>query len=137
MIKVMYGKKGIGKTKFLVDTANNFASNSTGDVIFIDYNDQLLYNLKHEVRFINASEFPIKTSSDFTGFICGLIAQDYDIKYIFIDGLTNIIKDSDDSSLEKFFNVIREFSTKYNIEFFISMSGESENMPHFIKEFVA
>ena len=136
MIKVMYGKKGIGKTKVLVETANSFASNCTGDVVFIDYSDQLMYNLKHKVRFTNISDFPIKSSSEFLGFICGIISEDYDIKYIFIDQLNYIIKDSE-ASLEKFFNELQKISTKFGIEFYIGMNEEGEGMPDFIKEFVA
>lgn len=136
MIKVMYGKKGIGKTKVLVETANNLASDSTGDVVFIDYSNQLMYNLRHEVRFINISEFPVESASDFLSFICGIIAEDYDIRTIFIDGLTCIIKESE-ACLEKFFIALQQVSEKYKIEFYISMNGEAENMPQFIKEFVA
>lgn len=136
MIKVMYGKKGIGKTKVLVETANSFASNSTGNVVFIDYSNQLMYNLKHEVRFINISEFPVESASDFLGFICGIIAENYDTKFIFIDGLTCIIRESE-ASLERFFGSLQQISAKYGVEFYISMNGEAENIPQFIKEFVA
>lgn len=136
VIKVMYGNNGVGKTKVLLETANNFASNSTGNVVFIDYTNQRMYNLRHEIRFINATEFPVRSGSDFTAFICGLIAEDYDLRFIFIDGLTNILKDSE-ASLERFFASIQQISTKYGVEFYISMNGEVENMPHFIKEFVA
>ena len=139
MIKVMYGKKGIGKTKVLVDTANNFAANSTGDVVFIDYSKQLMYDLKHKIRFIDSSEFPVKTYQEFLGFICGIISEDFDIKFIFIDGLNYIVKDdlSDESSLKVFFEKLRKLSAQYEIEFYISMNGEVDSMPQCIKEFVA
>ena len=60
MIKAIYGEKGTGKTRTLVKTANEMADANYGCVVFIDYTNHLIHNLKHGVRFINVTEFPIK-----------------------------------------------------------------------------
>jgi len=134
MIKVIYGEKGMGKTKLLVDTANKLAVSSSGDIVFIDDSNQLIYDLKREIRFINASEFPVTGPSEFLGFICGIISQDYDIEGIFIDGLTYILKYKVEL-LEKFFGELRQVSDKYSIDFYISINGSPDNMPEYIKEY--
>lgn len=134
MVKVIYGKKGTGKTKSLIDTANNLAVSSTGNVVFLDYSNQLVIKLSHEIRFINVSEFPISGDSAFFGFLCGVISENYDIDSIFIDGLTYIVK-QEAPTLEGLLKNIGKVAEKYNIKFYISINGESESIPEFIKEY--
>lgn len=136
MIKIIYGKKGAGKTKTLVDAANEFTSNTKGDVVFIDDSDNLMCDLKHEIRFINVSEFPVAGTSAFLGFLCGVISENYDIDGIFIDGLTYILKQNIDS-LKEFFESLKSIALKYNIKFCMTINGNPEEMPEYIKEFVA
>ncbi len=135
MIKVLYGKKGMGKTKVLIDTANQMAMESKGDVVFIDGDSSLMYDLKHEIRFINATDFPVSNDIGFLGFICGIISEDYDIDGIFIDGLTYLVKQSV-QSLEGFFSTLETISTKFNIKFVISMNGDEESAPEFLKKYL-
>ncbi len=136
MIKVICGKKGVGKTRILVDTANNLASESSGDVVYIDGTGQSMYDLVHKVRFINISEFPVRINNgcSFLGFLCGMISEDYDIKGIFTDDFTGTVKDNTDD-LKSFFEDIEKLSSKFNIEFYFSIEGEPESMPEFIKAF--
>lgn len=135
MIKVIYGEKGMGKTKILVDTANKLASEGSGDVVFIDDSNQLMYDLKHEIRFINVSEYPVNCPTGFFGFLCGIAAQDYDIEGIFIDGLNYIVKKKA-SELKEFFDHIRILSDKAGINFYMTINGTNEQIPDFIAEYV-
>lgn len=135
MVKVVFGKKGMGKTKILVGEANKLAVESKGDIVFIDDSNQLIYDLKHEVRFINVSEFPLAGAEGFLGFICGIISEDYDVDAIFVDGLTYIIKQKV-SSLENLFINLKQISEKYNIKFFISINGDTEEVPEYLKEYL-
>ena len=109
MVKVIFGKKGMGKTKILIEEANKLAVESAGDIVFIDDSNQRMYDLKHKVRFINVSEFPIVGAEGFLGFVCGMISQDYDIDAIFIDGLTYIVKQKIET-LDSFFEKINQQS---------------------------
>lgn len=135
MIKVICGKKGVGKTRVLVDSANSLASTDSGDVVFIDGSSQLMYDLNHKVRFINLSEFPVNISSSctFLGFICGIISEDYDIKGVFIDDIANIAKDNTDS-LRELFDGLKKLSDKYSIDFYVSLEGDPDSMPEFVRE---
>lgn len=135
MIKVIYGKKGAGKTKVMIDTANGLAVNGSGSVVFIDDSNQLMYDLKHEVRFINVTEFPVRSAEAFLGFLCGLVSGNYDIESVFIDGLTYIIKDRIEG-LEEFFKVMNELTVKFNISFYVSINGDPDTVPEFIKAYI-
>ncbi len=57
MIQVIAGKKGSGKTKRIIDMANVASRDSKHDIVFIDDDARYMYDLRHEVRFINAGEY--------------------------------------------------------------------------------
>lgn len=134
MIKVIYGEKGMGKTKVLIDTANRLSKEGAGDVVFIDDSTQLMYDLKHEIRFVNMNDFPGMDQNGFFGFLCGILSQDYDIEGIFIDGLNYIVK-KNAGELGEFFEKLRALEKKSGIDFYITINGKNTDIPAFIKEF--
>jgi len=134
MIKVIYGPKGTGKTKTLVDAANEMAKNAKGTVVFIDNSKQLILSLDHKIRFVNVSDFPPMSDDVFFGFICGILSQNYDIEGIFVDRLNLIIKEKADR-LEMFFKNLEKLGEKTNVSFFITISGLAEEMPLFLKKY--
>lgn len=136
MIKVIYGEKGMGKTKILIDTANKIALEGKGDVVFIDDSTQLMYDLNHKVRFVNISEFPPLGTEGFFGFICGILSQNYDIEGIFIDGLNYITKKKA-AEMELFFRNLQMIVEKVNIDFCITINGVSEELPEFLRQYTA
>jgi hypothetical protein len=119
----------------MVDIANEHAELRAGDVVFIDDSNDLMLKLKHAIRFIDISVYPIKGVEQFFAFICGIVSQNYDIEGIFIDGLTYIVKE-DIHSLEGFFKNISELSNKYKINFILSINGKQDTMPAFLKPYV-
>ena len=135
MVKVFYGEKGMGKSKMMVDLANEHAEKKDGVVVFIDDSDDLMLKLKHVIRFTNVSVYPVRGSEQFFAFICGVISQNYDIESIFIDGLTYIIKE-DVNTLERFFLNISSLMEKYGIHFIFSINGRPEAMPSFLLAYV-
>ena len=134
MIKVFYGKKGTGKTKHMLESANTIVKDSDGVVVYIDDSNELMMKLSHKIRFINILDYPVYGSDAFLGFICGVVSQNYDIETIFIDGLTYIVH-QDVDSLKKFFDGIVKISAEHNADFYISINGDEETMPSFIREF--
>jgi len=136
MIKLMCGKNGSGKTKFLIDLANGFASQDLGQVVYLDSSNQLIFTLNHKIRFINVSDFPISKASEFIGFISGIISKDYDIKLIIIDSLENIVTDCQ-SEITRTLQSLQKLSEKYNVDFQIGYNGEVEETDLLKKEFVA
>lgn len=140
MIKVFYGKKGMGKTKNMLDCANGVANESRGNVVYIDDSNELLSKLSHKIRFINVLDYPkfnegIFGAEAFLGFICGVASQNYDIETLFIDGLTYIIGD-DAVALEKFFAGIVKITDAHNVDFYISINGDESNIPAYIKDYI-
>ena len=135
MIKVFYGKKGMGKTKQMLENANNIVNGSNGNVVYIDDSSELSVKLSHKIRFVNVTEYQVYGSEPFLAFICGIASQNYDIETIFIDGLTYIIHQSAES-LKEFFDGLEKISEKNNVRFYISINGDENAIPDFIQKYV-
>ena len=134
MIKVLFGEKGTGKTKLLIDTANKISAESVGDVVFIDDSNQLMYDINHKIRFINVMEYPVKGQACFLSFISGIIAEDYDIDTIIIDRLTHITKQKPEE-LKEFLEGIKTLGENKNINFIITVTGNASSIPEFFREY--
>lgn len=90
MIKLIIGSKGSGKTKLLIDKVNNAVKSTNGDIVCIEQGMKLAFELDHKVRLIDAVEYSISGYDTFYGFIQGVLACNYDIKEIFVDGILKI-----------------------------------------------
>ncbi len=136
MIKVIIGEKGTGKTRSMVEMANAALKESKGEIVFVNGDDRHMIDLKHQIRFINAREFDILELDVLYGFLSGLIARNYDTDQIYIDGLLDIVK-GDLKAIEQFMLDVKKLSDKYNIGFIITMNGDPDNVPSFLKEYIA
>ncbi|MDO5047417.1 MAG: hypothetical protein Q4D88_02570 [Anaerococcus sp.] len=92
MIYLVLGEQGVGKTKYLVEEANKEKEKGNNNIVFIDTDDDQIQTLDHKVRLINASSYKIKNIDGLLGFVGGILARDYDIGKIFIDGIYDIIE---------------------------------------------
>ena len=135
MIKVYYGPKGTGKTKSMVEAANELSVHSRGEVVYIHNSDQLMYHLSHKVRFTNADEYPINSTQAMLGFISGIISQNYDIKAIFIDSLSYIVK-TNVTEMAQLLDELDQLAAQNEIEIFISISSDSGAVPQEIYKYV-
>ena len=135
MVKVYYGKKGTGKTKHMLDSANGLVAESKGNVIYIDDSDELKLKLGHKIRFVNILDYPVQGAEAFLGFICGIASQNYDIETIFIDGLTYIV-DQSAEELSKFFEGVDKLSKEHSVDFYMSINGDENNVPEFITKYL-
>lgn len=128
MVKLLVGHKGTGKTKQMIELANQQVENSNGSVIFINKNSRLMYDLKYRIRVVCMEEYEHITNSDeYIGFLYGIISSDHDIETIFID---SILKHADFSlgDLPEFLSRLKDISKNYGMNFVVSLSAEEEEM---------
>ena len=128
MIKLLVGHKAIGKTKQMIDLANERVESSKGSVIFINKNHRLMYDLKYRIRVICMEDFEHITNCDeYIGFLYGIISSDHDIETIFID---SILKHADFTlgDLPEFIDRLKDISKNYGMDFVVSLSAEKEEM---------
>ena len=135
MIRIIYGKKGSGKTKKIIDAANEAVKVSTGELVFIDDDNRYMYDLRHEIRFVNATEYDVSSPDTFMGFICGILAGNYDMKQLFIDGFLRLVK-SDMADLEAFFVKLEDIPHRHGVDVVISASAKDDEVPEFLKKYI-
>lgn len=128
MVKLLVGHKGSGKTKSMIQLANDRIAKSDGSVVFINKNHRLMYDLKYKIRVVCMEEYEHITNSDeYIGFLYGIISSDHDIEVIFID---SILKHADVSVLDlpEFLSRLDDISDKYKIEFVVSISATADEL---------
>lgn len=126
MVKVMMGLKGSGKTKSLVEQIRKAADEAHGNVVCIEKDKNLTYDIPYTVRLIHASEYGINSSTLLRGFISGLHAGNYDITHVFIDNFMKMLDDRSSSAVADFLEWLDRFSNQNGVDFVISCSADPE-----------
>lgn len=135
MVKLLVGRKGTGKTKCMIDLANDFVEKSDGNVVFINKNHRLMYDLKYKIRVVCMEEYENITNSDeYIGFLYGIISSDHDIDAIFID---SILKHADVTieDVPEFLGSLKQMSEKYDIDFIVSLSADMSELGTCVKDY--
>ncbi len=90
MIQLITGKKGTGKTKILIDQINAAVRDTNGCLVCVEKGETLRRSISYKVRWVGVEQFDITGYENFYGFIAGMLAGNYDIKEIFVDGILKI-----------------------------------------------
>ena len=136
MVKLIMGHKGSGKTKKLVDLVREAVNEGNGDVVCIEKERKLTYDIPYQARLIEAGAYDIGSYEFLKGLLCGIHSGNYDITHIFIDNFYKLVKDRSEDSLAEFIRWLDFFSEKEHVEFVISISAESENMPDIVQSHI-
>ena len=134
MVKLIVGVKGTGKTKMLIDMANEALEKSSGSVVCIEKGQKLKYDVKHQARLIDTTEYGICGADALYGLLCGLYAADYDITHVFIDSALKICKENIED-FTRFLTLADKISSKNNFQCIITASVAPENLPEEILKY--
>ena len=135
MIKVIYGAKGTGKTKMMIDAANEAVKEAKGHLIFITDSKRGMYDLEREVRFIDTSEYDIAGEAALCGFIKGVIAGNNDNEYVFIDGVVRIVG-KPVQEMAAFFYMLEKVAKTNGVTVTVSVSATEEELPDFVSKYI-
>lgn len=137
MIQVFCAKRGSGKSKKLINLANESLLKAKGDCVYIDDDARRMMQLKGKIRFIDTNELEVIDCNSFYGLLCGIISQNYDIENIYIDALSSIIDDNIESSIN-LFKKLQTLSEKFKLNIFINLNCDDlDRVPDFIRKFAA
>ena len=136
MVKIIMGLKGSGKTKQLVDLVREAVNEGNGDVVVIEKERKLTYDIPYQARLIDAGSYDIGSYEFLKGLICGIRAGNYDITHFFIDNFYKLVDDKSPEALSVFMAWLDKFSAAENIEFVISVSADVETASEDIKKFL-
>lgn len=136
MINLIVGSKGSGKTKTLVEQVNKAAETAKGNVVCVEKNMKLTYDIKHTVRLIDIDHYNISGFDQLYGFFAGLLAGNYDITDVFVDGILKVGgKDLDKLGvlLDKLNTLIEEGN---HTKFVITVSCELSDLPESVSKYL-
>lgn len=133
MIKLITGKRGSGKTKVLVDLIKEAAQKTRGNVVCIEKAMQLTYDIPYKVRLVDVDSYSIDSYDKLYGFISGMIAGNYDISEIFVDGILKI-GGRDYEALGRFFESVEKITSEIEVVF--TVSEDVENLPECVKKYI-
>ena len=128
MITLLIGKKGSGKTKKLIENANNAVAKSSGNVVVIEKGLKLTYDISHKARLIDTDAYAINGADAMFGFISGICAGNYDVTDIFVDSTLKIIG-NDIAVLESFIAKLKVLADSANTTITLSVSATEEDLP--------
>ena len=139
MIQIILGGKGSGKTKRLIDLVNESLKNEHGDIIFVDDDKRYMYDQRHEIRFVDASEYPVGhkcTATEMLGFICGMLSTNFDVSLIAMDAFMKLVRTPlDDPEMKTFFEKLEQLSEARKCNFLISVSAPAESVPEYVQKY--
>ena len=135
MIHVIMGLKGSGKTKKMIDSIKDAVVNAHGDVVCIEYDKKLTYDLPHKVRLVDSKEYGISNPDMLKGFLSGLHAGNFDITNVYIDNLYKTIG-SDRAAGEDFILWCADFAQANNMNITVTVSDDAALVSDAIKAYL-
>ena len=136
MVQLIIGLKGSGKTKKLVDMVRAAVKEETGDVVVIERERKLTYDIPYQARLIDASSYDIGSYEFLKGLICGVHAGNYDITHFFIDNFYKLVSDKSVEALETFLAWLDRFSAQEKISFVVSISADPETVSEQVRQYM-
>ena len=136
MVKIIMGLTGSGKTKEIVGLVCKAVSEGSGDVIVIEKERKLTYDIPYQARLIDAGSYSIGSYEFLKGFISGIHAGNYDITHFFIDNFFKLVNDREEASVVEFVRWLADYAARENIEFVVSMSSDRAKCPEEIKQYL-
>ena len=136
MVELIVGKEGKGKTKQLLERVNSEIKTASGNIVFLDRNDKHMFELNNKVRLVNVAEYDFTNSSEFLGFVCGILSQDHDIEQMYIDAVLKVAK-TDKSELTAVVKRLATIGNKFNVKFTASVTLDASDIAEEIREYIA
>ena len=133
MVQIIVGVKGKGKTKRLLEMANEAVKNAKGTVVYLDKSAKHMYELSNKIRLINVNDYEIMSSDGFTGFVSGIISQDHDLETMFLDSFLKLAN-LEGGDITPVIDALEKIGEKYNVKFVLSVSMDAADLPENAKK---
>ena len=132
MIKLIVGPKGAGKTKTMIDMINAAVKTTEGNIVVIEKSMKLTTDINHAARLLDVDEYHIEGADMLYGFVAGVLAGNYDITELFIDGLLKIVDHNMDAAAALLAKIDAITS---NVEVIVTVSSAEDVLPESIKKY--
>ena len=132
MIKLIVGPKGAGKTKTMIDMINAAVKTTEGNIVVIEKSMKLTTDINHAARLLDVDEYHVEGADMLYGFVAGVLAGNYDITELFIDGLLKIVDHNMDAAAALLAKIDAITS---NVEVIVTVSSAEDALPESIKKY--
>lgn len=133
MVQLIVGKKGKGKTKQLLDKVNAEVKEISGSIVYLDKSTKHMFELNNKVRLIDVREFMVENSSEFLGFICGILSQDRDLEKMYLDSFLTISVLEENEQIKAVIDKLERISEAFHVDFVLSVSRDEHELPESLK----
>lgn len=137
MIQIISGKKGQGKTKYLLEQVNNAVKDVSGHIVYLDKNTKHMYELNNKIRLISVPSYPVTNCDEFLGFISGILSQDSDIQEAYLDSFLTIADLSESDEIERAIEKLEHISEQFQVKFVLSVSKSENDLPESIRKYIS
>ncbi|MGN0547828.1 MAG: hypothetical protein ACI4I3_10900 [Acutalibacteraceae bacterium] len=134
MVNLIIGNKGSGKTKRLIELVNSAVEKSNGNVVCIEKERLLTYNVNYRARLVETDHYNVSGYEAFYGFLSGIVAGDHDITDVLVDA-TLKIGGKDYAALAAFLKKVSELSNIAEQDFTFTISADESDLPEEIFTF--
>ncbi len=134
MIQLITGRKGTGKTKVLIDKINAAVRDTNGCLVCVEKGETLRRSISYKVRWVGVEQFDIAGYDNFYGFIAGMLAGNYDIKEIFVDGILKI-GGADFDALGAMFEKLEKLTGEDTTVIF-TVSANNDELPESVTKYL-
>ena len=134
MVRLIMGVKGSGKTKAMIDQINTAVKTTNGNVVVVEKGMKLTYDIDHAARLIDLDEYKISGGEMLYGFVAGLLAGNYDITEMFIDGILKVL-DHDVTKLGVVLDEIAAIAGD-SVKVTVTVSADEAALPHDVKKYL-
>ena len=95
---------------------------------------KLTTEINHKARLLDVDEYDINGAQMLYGFVAGVLAGNYDITELFIDGILKVV----DHDLNEAAKVLAEIDkiTGSNVEVVVTVSASVDELPEGIKKYL-
>ena len=132
MIKLIVGPKGAGKTKTMIDMINAAVKTTEGNIVVIEKSMKLTTDINHAARLLDVDEYGIQGADMLYGFFAGVLAGNYDITELFLDGLLKIVDHDMDAAAAL---LARLDAITKDVEVIVTVSSAEDALPDSIKKY--
>ncbi len=134
MIQLIVGGKGSGKTKKMIDMINESAKTTPGNIVCIEKSMKLTYDINYKARLIDVDEYSVSGYEMLYGFIAGILAGNYDIVEVYLDGVLKL----GNHDLEGLGKLLAELDAlvKENVKLVVTVSADLEALPESVRKYL-
>ena len=126
------GNNGAGKSTLLkcIDRIHP----TKGSVVVVEKGMKLTYDISSAARLIDLDEYKIQGGEMLYGFVAGLMASNYDITDIYIDGILKVL----DHDINRLGVVLDEMAAIAgdSVRMTVTVSADETMLPHNVKKYL-